>query len=398
MSVNTPPLASRTAHVRPSPTLAITAKAAAMQAAGKDVIRFGAGEPDFNTPEAICEAGIDAIRAGFTKYTASAGIPELRKAIAEKLAHENGLSGIAPENVVVTCGAKHGIYNALMVAIEPGDEVLIPAPFWMTYTDQTRLAGGVPVVVQSTPEAGFVPTREQLEAARTPKTKAIMINTPNNPTGVVWPRETIEMVADFALKHGLWIIADEIYEKLIYQREHVGPTMLGPEVAAQTLLVGGCSKSYAMTGWRIGYVAGPLAAMKAMSNFQDQVTSNPTSFAQMGALYALRMDDSVVEGMRQEFAARRELMFALLRAIPGLKVPEAQGAFYALPDVTAFLGGKVKTDIELADLLLDEALVATVPGTVFTAAGHIRFSYTADQDNIRRGIARVAEALAALAP
>lgn len=390
-------LSARAGLLKPSPTLAITSKAKAMMAEGIDVISFGAGEPDFNTPEPICKAAIDAINQGFTKYTPSAGIPELRKAVANKLEQENGLK-YTPEQVVVSCGAKHSIYNTMQVLIDEGDEVILLAPYWMTYADQVRLAGGVPVVVKGSSESGFIPNYDDLKDAVTHRTKAIIVNSPSNPTGAVLPRETLKQIAALALKHSLWVVSDEIYEHLLYDGEkHTSLASLGSGIFDQTITVNGCSKSYAMTGWRIGYAAAPLPIAKAMSNFQDQVTSNPTSFVQKGAVAALNLPASSIEAMRVEFEARRDLIHSLLTAIPGVKMQKPKGAFYAFPDISAYLGKDLQTDADLATYLLDEAKVATVPGSVFEGSGHIRLSYATSRSDIEKGVARIAEALKRIA-
>ena len=356
------------------------------------MISFAAGEPDFNTPEPINKAAIGAIEAGFTKYTPSAGIPALKQAIVEKLFVDNGLK-FEPASIIVSCGAKHSVYNSLQVLINPGDEVILLAPYWMTYADQVRLAGGVPVVVPTSAADGFVPDLDQVKVSITNRTKALILNSPSNPTGAVFPRETLKGLAMLAIRHDFWLISDEIYEKLIYGETHQSIAALSQEVAARTITIGGVSKTYAMTGWRIGFAAAPLPVAKAMSNFQDQVTSNPTSFAQVGATEAYRLPPSSVEAMREEFEARRDLIVKELSAIEGVYVPVPKGAFYAFPDVTAFLRGRVTTDAELAEYLLAEAQVACVPGSVFEGAGHIRLSYATSRENIRRGIARIAEAL-----
>jgi aspartate aminotransferase len=366
-----------------------------MKAEGIDVVSFAAGEPDFNTPEPICEAAISALRAGFTKYTPSAGIKDLKEAIVAKLQRENNVR-VTPEQVVVSCGAKHSIYNSMQVLLDPGDEVILIAPYWMTYAEQVRLAGGQPVVVHTSADADFVPTYDQLREAVSPRTKAIILNTPSNPSGAVLPRETLKEIAMLALRHGFWIVADEIYERLVYGAEHQSVAALGSDIAEQTITVGGVSKTYSMTGWRIGFAAAPLPVAKAMSNFQDQVTSNPTSFAQKGAVAAFNMDASSVEAMRAEFEARRDLIAGLLREIPRVKVPVPKGAFYIMPDFSAYLGGKYPTDLDLATYLLEEAKVATVPGSVFEGPGHLRLSYAASRADIQRGVARIAEALAKL--
>jgi aspartate aminotransferase len=391
--VDTLRLSVRAGLLKPSPTLAVTAKANALKAEGVDVVSFAAGEPDFNTPQEICNAAIEALNAGFTKYTPSSGIPALKAAVVEKLATQNSVN-VTPDQVVVSCGAKHSIYNAMQVLVDPGDEVILIAPYWMTYAEQIRLAGGVPVVIKTSAESGFVPTLDQLKEAITPRTRAIIVNSPSNPTGAMLPRETLKEIAALALRHGFWVVSDEIYERLIYGDSHTSVASLGKDIAEQTLTVGGCSKSFAMTGWRIGWVAAPLPIAKAMSNFQDQVTSNPTSFAQRGAIAAYKMDVLKVEGMRAEFEARRNLIVGLLRQIPGLTVTEPKGAFYVFPNVSEYLGGLIKDDLELANYLIEEAKVATIPGSVFEGEGHLRLSYAASRADIERGVARIGEALA----
>ena len=391
--MNTLNLAQRTQLLKPSPTLAITSKANAMKAQGIDVVSFGAGEPDFNTPEPIIEAAIEALHAGFTKYTPSAGIGELREAICAKLLRENKLV-YAPEQIIVSTGAKHSLYNSMQMLLDPGDEVILLAPYWMTYADQIKLAGGVPVVIQTLREEGFVPTYDQLREAISPKTKAIIINSPSNPTGALLPRQTLKEIGALAMRHDFWIVADEIYERLIYGYEFESIASLGKDVQERTITIGGCSKSYAMTGWRIGFAASPLPVAKAMSNFQDQVTSNPTSFAQKGAVVAFNLPADSVEAMRAEFEARRDLIVGLLGAIPGVKIDPPKGAFYAFPDISAHLK-EGETDLDLAAYLLEKALVAVVPGSVFEGSGHIRLSYATSRANIEKGVGRIAEALRA---
>lgn len=388
-------LSSRVAHLGPSPTLAVTAKARTMKAQGIDVIGLSAGEPDFPTPEPIRFAAIEAMENGFTKYTTTSGTPELKQAIVEKMARDNGIAA-TPDQVVVSCGAKHSIYNALNVLLDPGDEAIVLAPFWMTYADQIGLCGAKPVILHTDPGRGFQPDLDEVRATITPRTKVLMINSPTNPTGSVYPRETIEALTDMALSHGMWIISDEIYEKLIYEGEHVSPASYSKEAAERTITVNGCSKSYAMTGWRIGFSVSPVPVAKAMSNLQDQVTSNPTSFAQVGAAKALNLPDADIVAMREEFRARRDLMVRLLNRIPNVNVQAPKGAFYVFPDMSAYLGGKVKNDLELADYLLDVAHVAAVPGSVFHGKGHIRLSCAAGRSEIEKGISRIAEALTSL--
>jgi aspartate aminotransferase len=390
--VKTLALSHRAALLSPSPTLKITAKANLMKSAGEDVVSFAAGEPDFNTPEPIIEAAIDALRAGKTKYTPSAGVLDLKNAIVDKLTRDNGIR-VQPEQVVVSCGAKHSIYNALQVLIDPGDEVILIAPYWMTYAEQVILAGGTPVVVHTSSTNGFIPDHEALKAAVTPRTKAIMINSPSNPAGSVLPRATLKQVAALALRNDLWIISDEIYEKLIYGEEHVSVGSLSSEVLEHTITVNGCSKTYAMTGWRIGYSASPKPIAQAMSNLQDQVTSNPTSFAQYGAIAALKMSGSEVDAMRLEFQARRDLIVRLLSEIPGVEIAAPKGAFYVLPNFRSVLGGTVRNDEELANFLLESYKVATIPGSVFEAPDHLRLTYATGRADIQRGVARIADAV-----
>jgi aspartate aminotransferase len=394
--VSIPGLSLRAGLLKPSPTLSITAKANALKAQGIDVVSFGAGEPDFNTPEAICETTIAAIQAGFTKYTPSAGIKELREAIAQKLTHENRVPTTA-DQVVVSCGAKHSVYNCMQLLLDPGDEVLLIAPYWMTYAEQIKLAGGVPVVVYTTAETGFVPTIAEIAAKVSARTKAIVINSPSNPTGAVLPRSFLEELAALAVEKGFWVISDEIYEKLIYGETHLSIASLNEEIAAQTITIGGCSKTYAMTGWRIGFAAAPLTLSKAMSNFQDQVTSNPTSFVQKGAVTAFQLPPNQVEAMREEFQARRDLIVDLLADVPGFKILAPKGAFYAFVDVRGALTAAVPDDVALSAYLLEEAKVSVIPGSVFEGAGHLRLSYAASRHDIERGVARIREAVAKLA-
>ncbi len=373
----------------------MTAKARAMQAQGIDVLSFAAGEPDFNTPGAICEAAISAIESGLTKYCPSKGLPQLREAIRAKVQRENGFS-CGDDQIVVSCGAKHSLYNALQVLVEPGDEVILIAPYWMTYADQIRLAGGTPVVVSTTAATSYTPHIDQIKEALSPRTKAIIVNTPCNPTGAAWDRSLIKEVAALALKHGIWILSDEIYERLIYGHTHTSFASLSKEVAAQTITVQGCSKTYSMTGWRIGFSIAPANVTSAMANLQDQVTSNATTFAQAGAIEALNLDPAIVEEMRAEFESRRDMGLDLIRAIPDVSVTTPLGAFYFFVDVSKHLGGAISDDVALADWLLENAHIATVPGSVFEGPGHLRLSYAAHPDEIREGIARLQKGLTEL--
>ena len=367
-------------------------KAKQMKAEGVDVISFAAGEPDFDTPRAITDAAKAALDAGKTRYTPTSGSLDLRQAIAEKLKRENGLD-YDPKETMVSTGAKQCIFNAVQVLVDEGDEVLIPAPFWMTYEAQVQLAGGTAVIVPSTYEEGFVPPPERIAEAVTPRTKAIMLNTPCNPSGGAIRREDLEAIAEIAVKNDLWIISDEIYEHLTYGHEHTSIATFSKEVQQRTVTVTGCSKSYAMTGWRIGFIAGPLDVIKAMTNLQDQVTSGATTFSQAGAVAALNLDRAEVEKMRATFERRRNLITQRLREIPDLRVRDPLGAFYVFPDFSAYLGGKCQDDAQLAAYLLEEARIATVPGTVFYGPGHLRLSYALSEEDIEKGTARIAEAL-----
>lgn len=363
-----------------------------MIAAGTDVISLAAGEPDFDTPAPIVGAAIEALHAGFTKYTATSGIPELKEAVAAKFRKENGLT-VDASNIVISCGAKQCLFNALQATVGPGDEVIVFAPFWPTYGDQIALTGAQTVVVPTRGEDAFVPDPDAIRGAISPRTRAILINSPCNPTGAVIPRSVLKEIAALALRHDLWLISDEIYEKLVYDGKSLGIASLGQDVADRTVTINGCSKSFAMTGWRIGYCAAPKALVSAMSNIQDQVTSNPTSFAQKGAVAALQMPDDVVNAMRDEFRVRRDLIVGLLGAIDGVEIRSPAGAFYAFADVSAHLGGRFPDDAALALSLLEDAHVATVPGSAFSAPGHLRLSYAASRESLQEGAARLATTL-----
>lgn len=386
-------LSNRLKLIEPSPTLAITAKVRALKAAGVDVISFGAGEPDFDTPELIKEAGIKAIRDGHTKYTAGAGTPELRQAICEKLKRDNGIhADIA--NIVVSNGAKQAIFNSLMTLINPGDEVIIFAPFWMTYRDQILLAEGVPIIVQTTIETAYTPTLEQIRSAITPKTKVIIINSPCNPTGAVYSRQTLKEIAAVVIQHDLIIISDEIYEKHLYDgAEHISIGSLGEEIAKRCITVGGVSKTFAMTGWRIGYSVAPENISQAISSFQDQVTSNASSISQKAAEAAMTLPNSEIMKMVDEFAARRSIMLDGIKKMEGVECLPPAGAFYVFADVSKLLCGKVKSDSELASFLLEECRVALVPGSVFFGPGHLRMTYSMSRKEIQEGLERISKGL-----
>lgn len=387
-------MARRVRGLKPSPTLAITARAAALRSAGEDVISFAAGEPDFRTPTPIIDSAIEALHNGFTRYTSGNGILPLREAIAQKFRRENGLP-VEASQVVATCGAKHALADAILAIVEPGDEVVIIAPFWMTYHEQVLLAGGVPVLVNCRIEDRFIPNPEAVATAITPKTKAIIVCSPNNPTGAVWPRETLEALVAIAVRNGLWIISDEVYEKLIYEGEHVSVASLSEGAFQHTLTIGSCSKTFAMTGWRIGYITGPAEAMDTIASVQDTI-SHPASFAQWAAITAFAMDDGVVSEMREEYRRRRDIMHSYVSSIPGVRADLAPGAFYVFADFSALLGSQFPDDWALAEHLLQSAKVAVIPGSVFFAPRYLRFSYAAGMEEIHRGMARVCESLQAV--
>ncbi len=380
-------LAERAKSLTPSLTLAIDSRAKAMKAGGVDVCGFGAGEPDFDTPEHIKAAAVEALHAGFTKYTPSSGIPELREAIAQKLASENGLS-YSPSQVVVSCGAKQSCMNAILATISEGDEVIIPSPYWLSYPEMVQLAGGQPVFVRTTAANGWKMTAEDFENAMTPRTKMVILNSPGNPTGSVYTREEISAIVSVAMEEDILILSDEIYEKLVYDgAEHVSVASISKDAADLTITVNGFSKSYAMTGWRLGYLAAPEAIANAVDSIQSHMTSNPTSFAQKGAVAALKGDQQVVADMREEFDLRRQYMVERLTGIPRVSVVRPQGAFYVLVDISQ-LG---LTSTNFADKLLSKSNVAVVPGIAFGEDKTVRMSYATSLDIIKRGLDRFEE-------
>jgi len=391
-------LTRRARGIEPSATLAVDSRAKALLAEGKDVVHYGVGEPDFPTPPAATEAAIAAIRDGFTKYTPPAGIPALRQAVCDKLLRDNGLD-YKPEQIVVSTGAKQSLYNAFQVLCEEGDEVLIPSPYWVTYPEQVRLCGGVPVLVETDERKGYQLDVAALEAKITPRTRILVLNSPCNPTGAVYPRQTMEAVGEFVLRHDLYLITDEVYEKLVYHgARHVSPAALSPEVKRRAVVVNGVSKAYAMTGWRIGFAAAEASVAKAMADLQGHVTSNANSVAQKAALGALRGDAEAVVSMVKEFEARRDYMVRRLKAMPGFRTPEPDGAFYVLPILEGVVGrevgGKVIGDGgDLAMALLESVGVAVVPGAAFGKPDSVRFSYATSMENIVKGMDRVEEAL-----
>jgi aspartate aminotransferase len=393
-------LSKRLAEIKPSATLAVTAKARALQAEGIDVVGFGAGEPDFDTPEPVKEAAAAALREGFTKYTPSAGIPLLRAAIAEKFNKENGLS-YEPSQVIVSCGAKHTLFNIFQALLDPGDEVLIPSPFWVSYPEMVRLAGGAPVLVPSEESDNFLLRRDAVERCLTPKSRVLIVNSPSNPTGSGLEEQALADLAELAEAKDLLVVSDEVYESLVYDGfRHVSIASLG-NMADRTVVVNGFSKTYSMTGWRLGYAAGPQEIIKGMITVQDHSTSNPTSFAQRGALAAFEDDGGELERRVKAFAARREIITKMLRGIPGVTVNDPAGTFYIFPNFSAcygrsFRGRKIAGSVDLAAYLLEEGKVATIPGLAFGADGNLRLSFALSQERIETGMARIAEAIAAL--
>jgi aspartate aminotransferase len=391
-------LAARTGRIVPSPTLSIAATAKAMAAQGIDVVDFAAGEPDFDTPEPVKAAAEAAIRTGFTKYTASSGIDELKQAIVKKLETDHGLR-YEKSQILVSCGAKHTLYNLAEALFEAGDEVLIPAPFWVSYQDQVLLNDATPVLVHASEADGYAVTSDMLKARITKRTKAVIVNSPCNPTGATYDRASLEGIAQIALAHDLVIISDEIYEKITYDGvRHISIASLGPEVAARTVVVNGVSKAYAMTGWRIGYAAGPRELITAMANIQSQSTSNPTSISQKAAVAALNGGDAFPRQMVQEFDRRRRVIVERLNKIPGVSCRMPTGAFYAFPNVSGLFGrrhaaGTIASASDLATYLLQEARVTVVPGEPFGSDRHIRLSYATSLEAITRGLDRIEAAV-----
>ena len=381
--------------------MAIDGRAKKLMAEGVDVVNLSVGEPDFDTPETAKAGGRTAIDQGFTKYTAAAGITELREAIADKLRRENGLDYSADE-IVVSNGAKHSLFNIFMVLLDPGDEVIIQAPYWVSYPEMVKISGGTPVIIKTDASTGFELTIGMIERSLTPKTKAINLNNPSNPTGVVYSREKLQAIADLAVRNNLIIISDEIYERLTYDgAEVVCMATLGPEVRARTITVNGFSKAYAITGWRLGYPASPKPLAKAMTELQSHSTSGPSSITQKAALAGLKGDRSFITTMREEFDKRRRFAVERMRSIPGFELEVIpSGAFYVFPNITKLLGQtiagrKVETSDDLCLAILDEARVAIVPGSSFGSPEHVRISYATSMDKLREGLDRIEKLLSA---
>ena len=390
-------ISQRVGAIAPSATLAVTAKAQALRAAGERVISFGAGEPDFATPEHIVEAAAAACRdPRHHKYTGVGGHAELREAVAAKTRRDSGLD-VDPSNVLITNGGKHAVYNAIAAVVDAGDEVLLPTPYWTTYPEPVALSGGVAVPVVAGAESGFRVSVDQLEAARTPRTKALIFVSPSNPTGAVYPRTLIEQIGRWAAEHGIWVLTDEIYEHLTYgDAEHHSMPVVVPELAERCIVLNGVAKTYAMTGWRVGWMIGPSDAVAAARNLQSHCTSNVCNVAQVAALAAVSGPLDAVHEMRLHFDRRRRTMHSMLSGIDGLLCPEPEGAFYAYPDASGLLGrdfGGVapRTTLELADLLLERAKVAVVPGEAFGVGGGLRLSFALGDDDLAEGVGRMVE-------
>ena len=384
--------------ISPSATLAIDSKAKKLKAEGIDVVGFGAGEPDFDTPVHIKQAAIAAIEAGFTKYTPASGTMTLKEAICAKFKKDNGLD-YAPANIVISNGAKHSLVNVFQAICNPGDEVIIPAPFWVSYPEMVKLADGVPVIVYTTEEQGFKFTVDQIRQAVTAKTKAIILNSPSNPTGMVYTREELAELADLAVKKGFYVVSDEIYEKLIYDgKTHVSIASINEKIKAQTIIVNGVSKTYAMTGWRIGYTASTPEIAKIMSNVQSHATSNPNSIAQKAAEAAISGPQDMVATMVAAFASRRDYMVKRINSMPGLSCVNPNGAFYVMMNISQLMGKelaglKIQSSDDFANVLLEKANVALVPGSGFGIDTHVRLSYATSQENITKGLDRIEQFL-----
>lgn len=391
-------LAERIGRIKPSPTLAMSAKAKAMKAQGIDVIDFGVGEPDFDTPDDVKEEAIKAIRSGFTKYTAPSGTDELKDAIIDKFKKDNNLE-YEKSQIIVSCGAKHSLYNIAQVLFEAGDEVIIPSPYWVSYPDQIILNDATPVIIKTEEKDQFKLKAGALITHITPRTKAIILNSPSNPTGSAYDVKALEEIAEIAIRHNIHIISDEIYEKIVYDGfKHVSIASLGKELKNLTILVNGVSKSHSMTGWRIGYTAGPKEIITAMSNLQSQSTSNPTSISQKAAVAALKGSDHFINMMVSEFDKRRRYIVERLNKIRGVKCAMPQGAFYAFPNVSSYFGAsvnnkKITGSLDLATYLLEDAKIAAVSGDSFGSDEFIRFSYATSMENIKKGLDRMEGAL-----
>ncbi|WP_084077302.1 pyridoxal phosphate-dependent aminotransferase [Demequina sp. NBRC 110057] len=393
-------VSARLGAIAPSATLAVDAKAKALKAAGRPVIGFGAGEPDFPTPQHIVDAAVEAARDPKNhRYTPAAGLPELKQAIADKTQRDSGYE-VDPATVLVTNGGKQAVFQAFAAILDPGDEVILPAPYWTTYPEAIALTGASSVEVFAGADQGYLVTVEQLEAARTDKTKALLFCSPSNPTGAVYSPEQTKAIGEWALEHGIWVITDEIYEHLLYDGAQFTPILREvPALADTTLVLNGVAKTFAMTGWRVGWMQGPADVIKAATNFQSHLTSNVANVSQRAAIAALTGPMDEVEAMRVAFDRRRKTMVEMLSAIPGFQVPVPQGAFYAYPSVQGALGREIRgkvasTSAELAAIILDEAEVAVVPGEAFGPSGYVRLSYALADADLAEGVGRIQALLA----
>ena len=390
-------ISKKAKSISPSPTLAIDSKFKQMKKQGVPVVGFGAGEPDFDTPDYIKEAGIKAIQENYTKYTPASGTVELKQAICHKVKRDTGLE-YSNDNVIICNGGKHALTNVFMAILNPGDEVVIPAPFWVSYPEMVKMSDGVPVYLDTTEENDFKFTVEDLSKVVTDKTRALVLNTPSNPTGMVYTKDELQAIADFAVKHEIYVVFDEIYEKLIYEGEHVNIATLGDDIRKLTIIVNGMAKTYAMTGWRIGYAVAEAPLIKAMSNIQSHATSNPNSIAQFASAEALWGDQSFIDEMKKAYVERRDYMVERINSIDGISCIKPNGAFYIFMNVKDQLGkvhyGKViNTANELCEDILDRALVAMVPSEGFGIDGYVRLSYATSMEVIKTGLDRIEEYL-----
>jgi aspartate aminotransferase len=393
-------LAQRLKAIKPSPTLALNARAKALASQGVDVVGFAAGEPDFDTPEFIKQAAVDCLRAGFTKYTPTAGILELREAICAKLQRDNQLT-YTPDQVLVSTGAKHSLYNLFQALLNEGDEVIIIAPYWVSYPEMVLLAGGRPVFVETREEDGFAPDPEAIRRALTPRTRALVLNSPSNPSGAVFSRAALEGIASAVRGHDCLIVSDDIYEKLLYEGQFLNIGNVAPDLVPRLVVVNGMSKAFSMTGWRLGYAAGPKPLIAAMQMIQDQSTSNTSSIGQKAALMALKGPPDTTTAMVEEYRARRELIVTGLNALEGVRCRKPEGAFYVFPNMRGLLnrtykGAPLGSSARISEVLLDDFRVVVVPGEPFGAPGYLRLSFVTSREVIQKGLARLGEFVAAL--
>lgn len=390
-------LSKKGLEISPSVTLEITAKAKEMKAKGIDVISFGAGEPDFNTPENIRKEGIRAIEEGLTNYTPASGITELKEAVCAKFKRDNNLE-YSPENIVISNGAKHSIFNALLAILNPGDEVIVGVPYWVSYPELIKIAGGKPVYIKTIEENEFKFTVEDLEKVKTNNTKAIILNSPSNPTGSIYNRKELEAIAEWAVRNNIFVISDEIYEKLVYDDEHISIASLNEDIKKLTIVINGMSKAYSMTGWRIGFLAADKEIAKVISNIQSHTTSNPCSISQYASVVGLNGDQTAIEEMRKQFEERRNCMVDAVNSISGISCRKPKGAFYIMVNIKELKGKtirgvKINSSLDLARVLLDEGKVAVIPGIGFGDDDYFRLSYATSMKNIKEGLRRIKEVI-----